>query len=699
MQDSLNEFFLGRRFQLWALGGIAVFALIAANVAWLFPTLRELDNGAYALHRAIAVDVRNQIGVSLERHENALKNAADIISQSGSSRQELISRLMKENQPFESVSILGLDGKEKAKSHRFLLITPSDFRDRSVDELFLAVSRGEIYRSPVLISGASEPLITIAVPLDRKSGYSALVAEVNLKFLLDVVRGASAGSSLGGEAAYVVDRDGYIIAHPNSSLVFGRTNVLQRKLVLSALGGREADTRSGDLIYLNEQNEEVFAVALPFELTGWAIVAENLRSQALSSSRRILSAAIVSFGLEILLLLLLVWNYFNLIRTATLFYAERNQREAILNSLSDGVIEYNDKSQVVLMNPKAEELLGIKLADISGASITPEFTKTNEKFKGLVELMYPASAPYASGVKPIPGTPSAKTMEIHTSVPELKLLVTMTHVVDRAGNVRGFLKILHDVSRERLLGRIKSEFVSVAAHQLRTPLSAIKWTLRLLLDGDAGALSQEQSNFLSKGYEINERMIKLVNDLLNAARIEEGKFGYDFKEIDLDKFLESAIRGYIDLAKRKSVNLKFEKIDGALPQIYADSEKLSLAINNLLDNAIKYTAAGGEVLVRIEKASNYAVISISDTGVGIPLSEQKRVFSKFFRASNVIKMETEGTGLGLFIVRNIIKRHGGDTTFNSKENGGTVFTFTLPLKKELVPAEESPPLEEFLETI
>src|SRR3989344_8529484 len=466
MQQSLNEFFLGRRSQLWVLGGIAISALIAANAAWLFPTLRELDNGAYALHRAIAIDVKTQIGAFLERHENALKNAVDIIDHGSASKPELISRLMKENQPFASVSILGLDGREKTKSHRFLLVTPSDFRDRSVDELFLAVSRGDIYRSPVLISGASEPLITIAVPLDRKSGYSALVAEVNLQFLLDVVRRVSAGSSLGGEAAYVVDRDGYIIAHPNSSLVFGRTNVLQRKLVLSALAGREADTRSGALIYLNEQNEKVFAVALPFELTGWAIVAENSRSQALASSRRILSAAIVSFGLEILLLLLLVWNYFNLIKAATLFYAERNQREAILNSLSDGVIEYNDKSQVVLMNPKAEELLGIKFADVSGASVSPDIAKTNPKMKGLVELMYPALAPYASQTREIVGT-LAKTLEVHISSPELKLLVTITQVVEESGRVRGFLKILHDVSRERLLGRMKSEFVSIAAHQLR----------------------------------------------------------------------------------------------------------------------------------------------------------------------------------------------------------------------------------------
>lgn len=698
MQPNLAEFFLGRRSQLWILGLVVILVLVAANVAWLLPALDELENSAYTLHRTLALDVRNQISAFLSRHENALKNATDIISQGGASGQAIIQRLMKENQPFESLALLGLDGREKIKNHRFLLVTPADFKDRSSDELFSLISRGDIYRSPVLISGTSEPLITIAVPLDKKSGYSALVAEINLKFLLDVVRGVSAGSLGGGEAAYVVDRDGYLIAHPNSSLVFGRTNVLNRKLVLAALEGREADTRSGNLVHLNEQNKKVFAVALPFELTGWAIVVENLRSQALASSQRILSAAIISFGLEILLLLLLVWNYFNLIKAATLFYGERNQREAILNSLSDGVIEYNDKSEIILMNPKAEELLGIKFKDIVGLAITPELPKINHKLKGLVELMYPALATYASPTKSVPGA-MAKTMEVHLSAPELKLLVTITQVVDQDGKVRGFLKILHDVSRERLLGRMKSEFVSIAAHQLRTPLSAIKWTLKLLLDGDAGTLSKEQTDFISKGYEINERMIKLVNDLLSAARIEEGRFGYEFTDMDIGEFLDVAIVGYADLVKRRGIELKLEKIQEKLQPIYGDAEKLSLALNNLLDNAVKYTPPGGAVTIKLDKKENFILISISDNGVGIPAEEQKRVFSKFFRASNVIKMETEGTGLGLFIVRNIIKRHGGDINFSSSVGKGTIFTFTLPTKKELVPKEEKPELEEFLGSV
>lgn len=394
-------------------------------------------------------------------------------------------------------------------------------------------------------------------------------------------------------------------------------------------------------------------------------------------------------------------HYLNLRRTAELFYAEKKQRDAIFNSLDDGVIEYNDKAAVILMNPKAEELLEVKFDEVRNVIITPEIAKEMPRFRGLVELVYPALASYASAAKELPGT-SAKTMEVHLSAPERKLLVTLNSVVDEKGNVRGFLKILHDISREQLISRIKSEFVSIAAHQLRTPLSAIKWTFGLLLDGDAGALNQEQRDFITKGYEANERMIKLVSDLLSAARIEEGRFGYEFKEINLEVFLEASFNNSLAFAKSRSVDLKFEKKASGLPRVYADAEKLNLVVNNLLDNAIKYTRAGGRVSLELSREGDFVVVSVADTGVGIPQAEQKRVFSKFFRASNVLRMETEGTGLGLFIVYNIVKGHGGTVRFHSEEGRGTNISFTLPLKKALVPAgasAESPAIGEFLETI
>ena len=183
------------------------------------------------------------------------------------------------------------------------------------------------------------------------------------------------------------------------------------------------------------------------------------------------------------------WNYFKLRKVREL--------EAILRSFSDGILEYDEKCRVVLMNPKAEELLGVNFEDIRKLKITPELARARPELKTLAEVMYPKLAPFSSAARKLPGG-RAEVMEIHTSLPGLKLAVTLTPVFGEGGKIRGFLKILHDVSREELMGRIKSEFVSIAAHQLRTPLSAIKWTLRLLLDGDAGKLSPEQASFIEK---------------------------------------------------------------------------------------------------------------------------------------------------------------------------------------------------------
>ncbi len=695
MAFGLGIFSSERKSQLWVLGIVAVFTLIAANVAWLFPTLDELQTNSYLLHQAVAMDVVNQLTNFFSDNEGSLRNGADIINENISNYKDVMPRILKENQPMESVTLLNSRGKEIYKLHRYLLITPTDLIDRSQEDLFRAVSDGKIYRSGVVVSGTSEPIITIAVPLDSATGFSALVAEVNLKFLLDVVRNIKVGTD---GLTYVVDNQGYIIAHPNSSLVFGRTNIINRKIISKAIAGDETDTRDSNYAYTNDQKEDMFAVAVPFQLAQWVVVAESRRSVVFAPSQRILNVAVISFVLEMLLVFLLIWNYLSLAKTAQLFYDEKNQREAILNNLADGVVEYDDNSVIILMNPKAEELLGIKFNEIVGIKITPEFIKIQPRAQALVELMYPALAPFTSNVRDVSGS-RAKIMEVHTSKPDLKLTVTISQVADQYGVTKGFLKILHDISRERLITKIKSEFVSIAAHQLRTPLSAIKWTLKLILEGDAGPLTPEEREFLERGYITNERMIKLVNDLLNAARIEEGRFGYELKEFNLPEMLEATAANYSTTVLSRSITLKFENAAPNLPLVYADLEKISLVITNLIDNAFKYTPKNGSILLKLQQEGDFAVITIQDNGVGIPAEEQKRVFTKFFRASNVLRMDTEGTGLGLFIVKNIMKRHGGDITFSSKVGVGTTFKLTLPLNKEYIPKEESPQLEEFLETI
>jgi len=177
-------------------------------------------------------------------------------------------------------------------------------------------------------------------------------------------------------------------------------------------------------------------------------------------------------------------------------------------------------------------------------------------------------------------------------------------------------------------------------------------------------------------------MINLINDLLDVTRIEEGRYLYEPVLIDFEPLVQSVINTYREEIKKKELKLEFKKPEKKLPQVRVDVEKMGLAIQNLLDNAIKYTLDGGEIIISLVPAEKAIEFLIKDTGIGIPKNQQDKVFSKFFRGSSAIKMETDGSGLGLFIAKNIIEAHGGKIWFESEEGKGTTFYFTLPVEKE-----------------
>lgn len=234
------------------------------------------------------------------------------------------------------------------------------------------------------------------------------------------------------------------------------------------------------------------------------------------------------------------------------------------------------------------------------------------------------------------------------------------------------------VNNIRELDRLKSEFISVAAHQLRTPLSAVKWAVKMVMDGDAGPINDEQKGLLDQGYKSNERMIVLINDLLDVSRIEAGKFEYEFVEGSLEDLVDTTVQEFQQIVKHKSVNLKYDKPDRPLPKIKLDPLKLKMVVENLIDNAVKYTAPGGRVEVLFKYYGNTIEFVVADSGVGIPKDQLAQLFSKFFRAKNVIRMQTDGTGLGLFIAKKIVEKHGGVIWAESEEGKGTQMHFTLP---------------------
>lgn len=342
---------------------------------------------------------------------------------------------------------------------------------------------------------------------------------------------------------------------------------------------------------------------------------------------------------------------------------ENNLARAIITSLSDGLLVFDKKNKLSFINPQAEKFLNIRGQEVLDKSILELSSFGN--FALLVELL-------GGGIK--------KISREELSLGEYLILEVSTIPMAQEEEKIGNLVILHDVSREKMVERMKTEFVSLTAHQLRTPLSAIKWTLRMILDGDLGEVASGQREFLEKTYQSNERMIRLINDLLNVTMIEEGR--YLFKPIlaHLEKEVQFVVDSFKEEIKRRKIKLR--KSLPELPAVMLDVEKMRLAIANLLDNALRYTFSRGEVMIALRQVNKEIEFSIKDSGVGIPENQQKRVFSKFFRGANVIRMETEGTGLGLFITKNIIEAHGGRIWFESEEGRGTTFYFTLPIREK-----------------
>lgn len=228
------------------------------------------------------------------------------------------------------------------------------------------------------------------------------------------------------------------------------------------------------------------------------------------------------------------------------------------------------------------------------------------------------------------------------------------------------------------LDKVKTEFISVAAHQLRTPLSAIKWVLSILIDEHADNLTAEQKSLLMKGYESNERIIRLINEMLVVTRIESGKMAYNFSLIHIEGIIDNCLEDFIGQAKTRNINLIFNTPKIKLPYVQMDPDKIRTVLQNLIENAIFYTQDNGSIVISAVGEDDHMKVSVKDSGIGIPEKQKIGIFNKFFRADNALKARTDGSGLGLFVAKSIIEKHNGEIGFDSKEGEGTTFYFTIP---------------------
>ncbi len=403
---------------------------------------------------------------------------------------------------------------------------------------------------------------------------------------------------------------------------------------------------------------------------------------------QILPTIILIFGVVSSILLALVLYIFTSMKTSAVTYANevtkglrqaKAKDEAMLESVGEGLVATGKDGNIVLVNRAFENLLGWKESEVQGKLFINLVAMQDENGKKVENADRPIQKMLKRGAqdnKLTNKTFNAFYKKKNGTV--FPVSVTISPILVE-GEVIGVVEVFRDITKEREIDKEKTEFVSLASHQLRTPLSTINWYTEMLLAGDAGKLTANQKKYLEEIYAGNQRMVELVNSLLNVSRLELGTFTIDPEIVNVVELAKAVIKEQEPAIKTRKlyVETNFGK---DVPEINADPKLLRMVLQNLLSNAVKYTPESGHILVSVEHKDKEILIKVSDSGWGIPKGESSKIFSKLFRASNVKEQDTEGTGLGLYIVKSIVEGSGGTIRFESEEHKGTTFFVTLPVE-------------------
>jgi PAS domain S-box-containing protein len=362
---------------------------------------------------------------------------------------------------------------------------------------------------------------------------------------------------------------------------------------------------------------------------------------------------------------------------------EKNKSEelaAIVRDTNESIVAVNMDGIVQSWNHGAEQLYQYAEKEVLGKSI--KFVMPDDKIQDydyLKDLVGKTNS-----------VASYKTKRKKKDGTIFDASVSLSPIRDASGNITGASISTVDITKEQEVDKAKTEFVSLASHQLRTPLSAINWYAEMLIAGDAGQLNEEQSKYLKEIYAGNQRMVALVNALLNVSRLDLGTFIIEPKSTNVPEMIKSVINELKSYTVDKQIVIQ-ESYQDNLPEFLADQSLLRIIFQNLLSNSAKYTPAKGNISISVNilhpgdvfggrkiKKDSFT-FSVSDSGMGVPIDQQDKIFSKLFRADNARETETEGTGLGLYIVKSIIDKSEGEIWFESEENKGTTFYVIFPI--------------------
>jgi PAS domain S-box-containing protein len=358
---------------------------------------------------------------------------------------------------------------------------------------------------------------------------------------------------------------------------------------------------------------------------------------------------------------------------------ERDQMNAIITSMDEGLIVADINGKITFVNPASERMLEIKNEDVVGKdleSITPIFVGRDCE-KRVSKEDRPLLKAINTGK---PGITTLSDDYYYISKTGRRIAVVLaSSPLFKEDKIVGGIATFRDVNIEKRLDEAKNGFISIASHQMRTPLTSMRWFSEMLISGDAGAINKEQKKFMETIHDGIERLIALLNLLLQIARVEAGRVKIAPVKITFKNIIDGVAVALGPAIKAKSLKIKMVFKPEHFPIISIDQEVVWQVFLNLISNACRYAPEKGVVTIKGEEKGDFVEFSVADKGIGIPKDAQERVFNKFFRAENAIKLVPEGSGLGLSLVKSLVDGWGGKIWFKSKIGQGTTMHFTIPL--------------------
>lgn len=359
-----------------------------------------------------------------------------------------------------------------------------------------------------------------------------------------------------------------------------------------------------------------------------------------------------------------------------LIRTEKERAEGILRfleSIGEAVYATDADRKIIFINKTAAEYIGKSPEEIMG-------THTSDHF--IFEAGDATDLARQFPIQTVLESQETVIFPNHTFAVkgEKKLPVTGTAspIIDDEDKLLGVIVIFQDITEKYELEQMKDRFLSVAAHQLRTPIGSMRWSMELLQNGDFGKLPKGASEAVQQLYDNSTRLISLVNDLLDVSRIDQGRAQEEAQDSDIAELIRKVIETLAGEAEQKGVVITYAP-SGDLPSIHITQQHIFDALENLVSNAIRYNRQDGTVTIQTSVVEDTIEIRIIDTGIGVPIEDQPKLFSKFFRASNAVRSFTDGSGLGLSVVKSYVEENGGSVSFESQEGIGTTFIVRLPI--------------------